>query len=293
MAERFQGPVTVTDADGKRQSVLQGTRLALGQTVSRGRRPGGFPGILVGPGAVLEEGGVFVDSSRATAVPDVSLDVGDRGGSGGITVRDEDDQAVINLNGANGFGTFGTAKGPAGGIMVRAGSNGPVILVTGKDGRITFFDRRVRSTLVIDGERGDIELIGADCAEDFELAEPAVKGSVMCMDEDGRVRPCRESYERRVVGVISGAGDWQPGLRLGCRSDEESSAPLALVGKVHCLADARRAPIGVGDLLTTSSTAGHAMRATDTAKSFGAILGKSLGSLRDSCGLVPVLVSLQ
>jgi hypothetical protein len=293
MAERFPGPVTITDADGKRQSVMQGARLAVGQTVSRGRRPGGFPGILVGPGAVLEEGGVFVDPSRATAVPDVSLDVGDRGGSGGVTVRDEDDQAVINLNGANGFGTFGTARGPAGGIMVRAGRNGPVILVTGKDGRITFFDRNVRSTLVIDGERGDIELIGADCAEDFELAEPAGSGSVVCVDEDGRIRPCREPYDRRVAGVISGAGDWRPGLRLGRTSDDGTCAPLALVGKVYCLADARRAPIGVGDLLTTSSTSGHAMRATDKARSFGAILGKSLGALRGGCGLLPVLVALQ
>jgi hypothetical protein len=291
MAERCRGPVTVTD--GEHQSVLQGGRLAVGQTVSRGRRPGGFPGIVLGPGAVVEEGGVFVDPSRATAVPDVSLDVGDRGGSGGMTVRGEDDQAVINLNGANGFGTFGTAKGPAGGIMVRSGRNGPVILVTGKDGRITFFNRSVRSTLVIDGERGDIELIGADCAEEFELAEPAVSGSVVCVDEDGRVRPCLEPYDRRVVGVISGAGEWRPGLRLGRTSDDGRSMPLALLGKVYCLADARRESIGAGDLLTTSSTSGHAMCATDPAKSFGAILGKSLGALPGGCGLLPILVALQ
>jgi hypothetical protein len=249
--------------------------------------------VVLGPGAVVEPGGVFVDPSKATAVPDVFLDVGDRGGSGGITVRDEEDQPIINLNGANGFATFGTPKGPGGGIMVRSGKNGPVILVTGKDGRITFFNRNVRSTLVIDGERGDIELVGADCAEDFELAEPAVSGSVVCVGEDGRVRPCREPYDRRVLGVISGAGEWRPALRLGRRRDDARSVPLALVGKVYCLADARCGRIGVGDLLTTSSTSGHAMRATDTAKAFGAILGKSLGRLGEGCGLVPVLVALQ
>ncbi len=55
----------------------------------------------------------------------------------------------------------------------------------------------------------------------------------------------------------------------------------------------RPSPIGVGDLLTTSSTPGHAMRAADPARAFGAVLGKSLGRLTGGQGLVPVLVALQ
>jgi hypothetical protein len=55
--------------------------------------------------------------------------------------------------------------------------------------------------------------------------------------------------------------------------------PLALTGKVYCKADAQYAPIEVGDLLTTSSTAGHAMKATDHDRAFGAVLGKALGLL--------------
>jgi hypothetical protein len=46
-------------------------------------------------------------------------------------------------------------------------------------------------------------------------------------------------------------------------------------------------------MLTTSSTPGHAMRATDPGRAFGAVIGKALGSLPSGRGLVPVLVALQ
>jgi hypothetical protein len=68
-------------------------------------------------------------------------------------------------------------------------------------------------------------------------------------------------------------------------------APVALVGKVFCKVDADFAPIAVGDLLTTSPTAGCAMRATDRA--FGAVIGKALASHADGLGLIPILVTLQ
>jgi hypothetical protein len=301
MAESFEGPVTVADVAGGRKSVLDGDSLLLGRTVSRRRRGPGFPGpaALRGPGGVAAAEAiavtetVLVDLGNAERVPDVLLDVGDRDGAGGVTVRDETDQAVINFNGANGFGTFGTNKGPAGGIMVRSGKNGPVILISGQHGRIIFMDRNLRTTLAIDAAKGDIELLGADCAEDFDLAEPAAPGSVLSVEDGGRLRPSREPYDRRVVGVISGAGDWNPGLRLARKSEDESSVPLALVGRVYCLADASIDPIGIGDLLTTSSTPGHAMRAADPLKAFGSVLGKSLGDLPRGCGLLPILVALQ
>jgi len=45
-------------------------------------------------------------------------------------------------------------------------------------------------------------------------------------------------------------------------------------------------------MLTTSPTPGHAMLATDPTRSFGAVIGKALGSLSSGRGLVPVLVAL-
>jgi len=68
---------------------------------------------------------------------------------------------------------------------------------------------------------------------------------------------------------------------------------VALVGKVYCKADAQYSPIGVGDLLTTSETPGHAMKAVEPAKAFGSIIGKALRTLQAGKGLIPILVALQ
>ena len=48
-----------------------------------------------------------------------------------------------------------------------------------------------------------------------------------------------------------------------------------------------------GDLLTSSSRAGHAMRADDPERAFGAVIGKAMTPLADGDGLVLVLVNLQ
>jgi hypothetical protein len=68
---------------------------------------------------------------------------------------------------------------------------------------------------------------------------------------------------------------------------------VAVVGKVYCKVDAQYAPIEVGDLLTTSPTPGHAMKADDPLRAFGAVIGKALRGLQSGQGLVPILVALQ
>jgi hypothetical protein len=52
-------------------------------------------------------------------------------------------------------------------------------------------------------------------------------------------------------------------------------------------------PINVGDLLTTSTTRGDAMRAENRHRAIGVILGESLCPLTDGRGLITVLISLQ
>ncbi len=118
-------------------------------------------------------------------------------------------------------------------------------------------------------------------------------GTVMALDENGVLRPSYKSYDRKVAGVISGAGDFRPGLILDRQSSSEGRLPLALVGKVCCKVDAAYGPIEVGDLLTTSPTRGHAMKASDPAQAFGAVIGKALRPLESGCGLIPILVALQ
>ena len=142
---------------------------------------------------------------------------------------------------------------------------------------------------------GDITMPASDFAEDFQIeADGAVgPGTVMVLDDKGALRPSDRRYDRKVAGVISGAGDYRPGLILDRQKTAEGRLPLALVGKVYCKADASYGPIEVGDLLTTSPTPGHAMKASDPAQAFGAVIGKALRPLRSGCGLIPILVALQ
>lgn len=142
---------------------------------------------------------------------------------------------------------------------------------------------------------GDIFLPGADCAEQFEVVEPelAEPGTVLVIDDAGSLRRSQMAYDRKVAGVVSGAGDFRPGIVLDKHQCQESRRPVALVGKVFCKVDAAYGAVAVGDLLTTSTTPGHAMRAGDPMRAFGAVVGKALGNLRTGQGLVPILVCLQ
>jgi hypothetical protein len=142
----------------------------------------------------------------------------------------------------------------------------------------------------------DIVLTGADFAEDFavEMGDAIDPGTVMVLDDKGALRPCETSYARKVVGVVSGAGEYKPGLILDRHSSCAGRLPIALVGKVYCRVDATFGGIEVGDLLTTSTNPGHAMRADDPIRAFGAVIGKALQRLpAGENGLIPIIVALQ
>lgn len=153
-------------------------------------------------------------------------------------------------------------------------------------------DYTTTGTLTVDK---DIILSGADCAEEFDVgtATRIEPGTVMVLDDSATLQPSEYAYDKKVAGVISGAGDYRPGLILDRANSSQKRMPLALVGKVYCKVDAQYAPIEVGDLLTTSPTLGHAMRAVDPSKAFGAVIGKALRPLRSGQGLVPILIALQ
>ena len=142
---------------------------------------------------------------------------------------------------------------------------------------------------------GDVICTGADCAEDFDIAniDLSEPGTVMVLGEEGALHQSQSAYDKRVVGVVSGAGDYRPGIVLDKQSTCSNRKPIALLGKVFCKVDASSSPIRVGDLLTTSNIPGHAMKAVDSATIFGAVIGKALRSLKEGQGLIPILVTLQ
>ncbi|MGH9955045.1 MAG: hypothetical protein ACRD39_05225, partial [Nitrososphaeraceae archaeon] len=111
--------------------------------------------------------------------------------------------------------------------------------------------------------------------------------------DEGKLKECEVPYDKRVAGVISGAGNYKPGLVLDKRKSLENRTSISLMGKVYCKVNAQSAPIGVGDLLTTSSMKGHAMKAEDPTKAFGSVIGKALHPLKTGAGMIPILIALQ
>ncbi len=137
---------------------------------------------------------------------------------------------------------------------------------------------------------------GADLAEPFAITDRPEPGLVVAIDPDhiGQLRIADKAYDRTVAGVISGAGGLQPGLTMQQPEVVQGEThPVALTGRVYVWADASFGAIQPGDLLTTSATPGHAMKAGDYAQAQGAILGKAMSRLAEGKGLVLVLVSLQ
>jgi hypothetical protein len=140
---------------------------------------------------------------------------------------------------------------------------------------------------------------GSDLAEPFELNHSAVAdpepGMVVAIDPEnpGQLRIADKAYDQTVAGIVSGAGGVKTGMLMsqtGSRAD--GTHPVALSGRVYCWADASFGAIHPGDLLTSSSTPGHAMKAR-VAKAQGATIGKAMTSLERGKGLVLVLVALQ
>jgi len=157
-------------------------------------------------------------------------------------------------------------------------------------------------TIALDGASGEgtVKVLnitgGADIAEPFEMSDGDIpKGAVVVIDDEnaGRLKLSDRAYDTRVAGIVSGANGINPGLALRQTGALDRGQNVALTGRVYALADASDAPIRPGDLLTSSETPGHVMKASDGERSHGAIIGKAMSSLREGRGTVLVLINLQ
>ncbi len=159
---------------------------------------------------------------------------------------------------------------------------------------------------------------GADFAEIVKVeagASSVEPGDVMVIDRGARRGFAKSTNSRSTLvagvystqpGVLASNRDWDaldrsrsawngdgeqpstPVLELARQIDE---VPLAVVGIVPCKVSAENGPIAVGDLLVTSNTPGHAMRAADP--KVGTVVGKALEGHSGGTGVIEIMVTLQ
>ncbi len=215
----------------------------------------------------IRQNGAFGNGYGGTAI------VAENTSSGGIAVWAEtwgtDATVVIDQNGT--------------GDMMRGFDSGSLKF------RVTGTGTVVTPVLQITG--------GSDLAEPFAMVDEQniPEGALVVIDDEnpGQLKLSDSEYDFRVAGVVSGAGGVNPGLTLNQEGTFAGGKNVALSGRVYAMADVTNGPIRAGDLLTTSSKPGHAMRATDRDRAHGAVIGKAMSTLDDGTGLVLVLVNLQ
>jgi hypothetical protein len=254
--------------------------------------------------------GAVVNLYDASGDKTVDLDAGTSGG-GSLALRTNEGVRTIRMLADYTTGGGGLLEVDQGdgfpGVRILGhggfaeGSRGGEIQMTNVDGDravtiATNWDGTSESRVVVDV----VEITGgSDLSEQFDVrggGDRIEPGTVVSIDpaSPGALQMSRQAYDRRVAGIVSGAGGVKPGMLMGQRgSVADGELPVALTGRVYCKVDASHGAVAPGDLLTTSPTPGHAMKVTDHGQAQGAILGKAMTSLDRGQGLVLVLVSLQ
>jgi hypothetical protein len=132
----------------------------------------------------------------------------------------------------------------------------------------------------------------ANIVELFEVEdiEYISAGDILVVSNSGKsiLSRSRTEYNRAAVGVVSG----NPIVVINNSGKEQKVYPVALIGTVLCKIDARNNPVHPGDLIVTSGTPGRGMAGKiDSFEKIGAVIGKSLDSLEDGMGLLPVFIA--
>lgn len=322
--ENIGGRLTLMTADGNNGAVLYGNDGEGSGTLSLRNTNGlarfrAFGGPAAGSFSVNDEDGTETILANAA-------------GNGAITVRQGDGSTGVIVSANNGSGgagvsvyrddgtfagqlTVANASQDDGflGLANRAGVNRFIARASNpsdsQGGYLGLVNAAGAQTITLDASQSGSGRIttqvlsitgGSDLSENFDVrseSEVPQPGMIVSIDpkNPGELALCRTAHDKRVAGIISGAGGVRTGMLMGqAGTKADGKHAVALTGRVYCYVDADAAgPVEPGDLITTSNTPGHGMRVKDHSLASGAIIGKAMTALDKGKGLVLVLVSLQ
>ncbi len=127
-------------------------------------------------------------------------------------------------------------------------------------------------------------ITGIDLAEKIPTKEKELEnGDIVCLDIENNehVIKCTDSYSSLVAGVYS----TKPGVLLG---KEYQGVPVALAGRVPAKISMENGAVKIGDMLTSSSRPGYAMKC-DHICDYSNTIGKAMGNI-DTDGEIVVLL---
>jgi hypothetical protein len=179
-------------------------------------------------------------------------------------------------------------------IIGNLGTHGysPTPKTSGWGGGIHTWDIEAEGTI---WSNGAYQTGARDLAENYQSDTDLEPGDVVCLDTDqDKIAVSEKSNDPLIFGVIS----TQPGFLLNTQRDpgEIKLFPVALCGRVPCKVVDENGPIKRGDLLTSSSIPGHAMKSSpinmgdENLFRPGTIIGKALSGLESGKGIIEIFV---
>ena len=234
--------------------------------------------------ATGDDGNLFMQKSLKIESPTTT---------GNIRLRSLDNPSIFmkDDNDANTVRIYTSLNGSGGAILLSDQINGDtntIRLVTNYAG--TNDARIITDELQING--------GADLAELFDIVgiHAVQKGLLVSIDpeEPGKLRVTDKPYDKKIAGIIAGANGVKPGILMGQDGTSAFGDDLVtLSGRTYVMANTEGGKIQPGDFLTSSSIPGQAMKAKQTKRARGAVIGKAMSSLENGSDYVLVIVNLQ